>query len=149
MRWTCLLVVTLAAPLGWASCRKDGNGSGSAAEKTRKTPAPRAPASAGQDVDAKGRYALRRTLPNRYDCRGHLDCVATRLRPGHCCLTECPESRVAGNRRWLAVLEEVHKRRCHAWLEANSHACTYPKCDPRGRPEARCEKGRCVVRYLP
>ncbi len=98
-------------------------------------------------IDKKGRYKIVAKLPKRYTCTTDADCVATRHRPGHCCRTGCPTSRVAGNQTWLKALLAHHKRRCGRWLKGNRHSCSYPKCYPGGRPQEKCQKGRCVVHY--
>ncbi|MFH2008238.1 MAG: hypothetical protein ABI333_16765 [bacterium] len=107
------------------------------------------PAVRRTDIDTTGRYQVKDKLPPRDPCKTVADCAMTRMRPGHCCLTECPSSRVAGTKAWVAAVEALRKRRCSAWLVQSSMGCTYPKCDPKGRPELRCDNGRCTVHYKP
>jgi hypothetical protein len=102
---------------------------------------------AGVVINKKGEYKFTAKLPERYACKTKDDCVATRLRPDHCCKTPCPSSKVAGNNVWFKAFKAQWKTDCVEWLKNNKYACPRPKCYPGGRPEKDCVKGKCVVNY--
>jgi len=111
-------------------------------------PRPVAMSSGGLSVkDKRGNYAVTVKLPPRYPCTSDADCDDSRYAPGRCCLTECPEGRVGGTRAWVAAVRALWKRECTEWTKKNRYVCTYPKCDPKGRPFSACVGGKCTVEY--